>query len=157
MNITIRNAVQEDYDRVNAIIREGQIEHAEALPGIFANVDRVVAMGWYRSFTDQPSKGILVADYEGTPVGVAMLEVKMSPAYEVLVPRKYVYLNELAVALEHRRKGIGSMLIEASRQWSKQRDASGLELNVWEFNQAAIAFYHSLGMKTINRTMNMPL
>jgi ribosomal protein S18 acetylase RimI-like enzyme len=157
MTLVIRNAVQEDYDAVNAIIREGQVEHAQALPSVFANVERVVAMGWYRSFSGQSSKCILVADLDGIPVGVAMLEVKHSPAYEALVPRRYVYLNELAVALAHRRKGIGKMLVQACLVWSKEREASGLELNVWEFNQEAISFYQSLGLNTLNRTMHMPL
>jgi GNAT superfamily N-acetyltransferase len=157
MNIIIREALQEDYDAVNAIIREGQVEHADALPGIFADVDRVVAMGWYRSFSDPENKIILIAEYERTQVGVAMLEVRKSPAYEALVPRSYVQLNELAVAAAYRRNGIGRKLMKACINWAKERHGSSLELNVWEFNQEAIEFYESIGLTTLNRTMHISL
>lgn len=108
LELIIRRARSEDYEAVNAIIRFGQEEHAAALPDHFARLDHVVAMGWYRSFSDQMNKVIWVAEKSGQVVGVAMLEMKKSPSYEALVPRTYAYLNELAVsptfsvkALEH--------------------------------------------------------
>ncbi|TXK85359.1 GNAT family N-acetyltransferase [Paenibacillus sp. N3.4] len=157
MDMKIRKARAEDYEAVNAIIRMGQEEHADALPDRFARLDHVVAMGWYRSFSDQINKVILVAEIQESVVGVAMLEMKKSPAFEALVNRSYAYLNELAVASDFQRKGIGTKLYEASKEWAEERKASSLELNVWEFNERAVAFYHSLGMNTINRTMNVNL
>jgi GNAT superfamily N-acetyltransferase len=155
MNVTIREAIQHDYDAVNSLIKETQEEHAAALPGIFAHVDHVVAMGWYRSFSDHNHKTVLIAEWDHIPVGVAMLELKKSPAYAALVPRSYVQLNEIAVTAKHRRKGIGRKLVESAVQWAKDRNALSLELNVWEFNQAAIGFYQSMGLVTLNRTMQL--
>lgn len=157
MDIRIRPALAADYEAVNAIIRFGQEEHAASLPDRFARLDRVVAMGWYRSFADVQHKAILVAETKGQVVGVAMLEMKKSPSYEALVPRTYAYMNELAVSPEFQRVGIGTRLYRASAQWAKERGASSLELNVWEFNERAIAFYHSIGMTTLNRTMSSDL
>lgn len=157
MGLIIRTARSEDYEAVNTIIRVGQEEHSEALPDRFARLERVVAMGWYRSFADQRNKVILVADLDELVVGVAMLEMKKSPAYEALVPRNYAYLNELAVTPDFQRRGIGTKLYAASATWAREREASSLELNVWEFNERAIAFYTSLGMLTLNRTMSFTL
>ncbi|MDQ0898555.1 MULTISPECIES: GNAT family N-acetyltransferase [unclassified Paenibacillus] len=153
MELIIRTAQLEDYEAVNAIIRVGQEEHADALPERFARLDHVVAMGWYRSFSDQQNKVILVAEKEGLVIGVAMLEMKKSPTYEALVPRTFAYLNELAVSPDYLRQGIGTKLYKASIAWARERSAASLELNVWEFNERAIAFYKSLGMFTLNRTM----
>ncbi|OPH47200.1 hypothetical protein BC351_11900 [Paenibacillus ferrarius] len=157
MELKIRSARLEDYEAVNALIRTGQEEHADALPDRFARLDRVVAMGWYRSFSDQMSKAILVAETSGLVVGTAMLEMKKSQAYEALVPRTYAYINELAVSPDYQRQGIGTKLYQAAADWAQQRQASSLELNVWEFNERAIAFYQSLGMLTLNRTMTIQL
>ncbi|WNR42289.1 GNAT family N-acetyltransferase [Paenibacillus roseipurpureus] len=153
MNIRLRSAVAGDYDAVNAIIREGQDEHAEALPDRFARLDQVVAMGWYRSFSKQPNKEIIVAECGDKLVGVAMLEMKQSPSFEALVPRTYAYLNELAVASTHQRQGIGKKLYTASLAWARERGASSLELNVWEFNERAQQFYASVGMRTLHRML----
>ncbi|MDU0200123.1 N-acetyltransferase family protein [Paenibacillus sp. MAH-36] len=157
LEFIIRRARSEDYEAVNAIIRFGQEEHAAALPKYFARLDRVVAMGWYRSFSDQVNKVIWVAEKSGQVVGVAMLEMKKSPSYEALVPRSYAYLNELAVSPDFQRQGIGTLLYQASAAWARDQGASFLELNVWEFNESAIAFYRSLGMSTLNRTMTSDL
>ncbi|NEW06444.1 GNAT family N-acetyltransferase [Paenibacillus sp. SYP-B3998] len=157
MVFLIRTASAEDYDAVNEIIRYGQEEHAAMLPHIFAALDRVIAMGWYRSFSDQKNKVIFVAEFDAIVVGVAMVELKLSPNYEALVPRTYAYLNELAVAPTHQRQGIGKQLYTASLKWAKERGAASLELNVWEFNDRAKAFYYSVGMSTLNRTMTIPL
>lgn len=147
----------EDYEAVNAIIREGQEEHAEALPEFFARLEHVVAMGWYRSFSDKADKEIFVAELGSAIVGVAMLEMKHSPNYEAHVPRKYAYLNELAVSSAYQRKGIGKKLYHAAVQWARERDAASLELNVWEFNERALHFYASVGMLTLNRTLTTKL
>ncbi|OCT14230.1 hypothetical protein A8709_25710 [Paenibacillus pectinilyticus] len=157
MELQLRSATWEDYDAVNRIIREGQEEHADALPDRFARLDHVVAMGWYRSFSDQPHKEIIVAEVAGELVGVAMLEMKKSPTYEALVPRSYAYLNELAVSSSYQRQGIGRKLYEASVLWAKEREAVSLELNVWEFNEKALRFYASVGMSTLNRTLTVNL
>lgn len=153
MGFRLRSATLEDYEAVNTIIREGQEEHAEALPDRFARLDHVVAMSWYRSFSDKTDKEIIVAELGSEVVGVAMLEMKQSPNYEALVPRRYAYLNELAVASSHQRQGIGKKLYHAAAQWARERDAASLELNVWEFNERALRFYASLGMLTLNRTL----
>ncbi|UJF36011.1 GNAT family N-acetyltransferase [Paenibacillus hexagrammi] len=151
--LQIRMAAAEDYDAVNAIIREGQEEHAEALPNLFARLDRVVAMGWYRSFSDKENKVILIAEVSGIVAGVAMLEMKQSPPYAALVPRTYAYMNELAVARNYQRRGIGTALYQASLKWAREKGASSLELNVWEFNEKALQFYRSLGLVTLQRTL----
>lgn len=157
MELRLRTATGEDYDAVNAIIREGQEEHAEALPDRFAKLDHVVAMGWYRSFSDRIDKEIIVAEIGPHVVGVAMLEMKQSPNYEALVSRKYAYLNELVVAAAYQRQGIGRRLYQASVDWARTREAESLELNVWEFNERALLFYASLGMHTLNRTLTTNL
>ncbi|CAN7575357.1 GNAT family N-acetyltransferase [Paenibacillus sp. LjRoot153] len=157
MELRLRSATWDDYDAVNTIIREGQEEHADALPDRFARLDHVVAMGWYRSFSDRAEKEIIVAELGLEIVGVAMLEMKQSPNYEALVPRKYAYLNELAVASAHQRQGIGKRLYHAAVDWARARDAESLELNVWEFNERALLFYASLGMQTLNRTLTTNL
>ncbi|MDR6549643.1 GNAT family N-acetyltransferase [Paenibacillus qinlingensis] len=157
MELLLRSATLEDFDAVNAIIREGQEEHAEALPDRFTRLDHVVAMGWYRSFSAKTDKEIIVAVLDSEVIGVAMLEMKQSPNYDALVPRQYAYVNELAVASTHQRQGVGKKLYEAATQWARAREAASLELNVWEFNERAMQFYASVGMQTLNRTLTSNL
>jgi RimJ/RimL family protein N-acetyltransferase len=51
----------------------------------------------------------------------------------------------LMVAARHRRRGIGSALMEAAEEWARGAGVTKLELHVFPHNQAAIALYSKLG------------
>ena len=54
---------------------------------------------------------------------------------------KHVASVRLAVKEEHQRQGIGSELMKAVEQWSKQRDISRLEASVMEHNDCALQLF----------------
>ena len=51
------------------------------------------------------------------------------------------------------RRGIGRALLEAVHGWAQAKGLSQVELNVWDFNHEAIAFYEHLGYVTASRRM----
>jgi ribosomal protein S18 acetylase RimI-like enzyme len=44
-----------------------------------------------------------------------------------------------------------------AQTWARAQGAGEIELTVYEFNEPAIAFYQSLGYKTVSRRMTFPL
>ena len=80
-----------------------------------------------------------------------------APSFEILVPHGTVFINSMVVTAEQRGKGIGRTLVDAAMGWGRARGATALELVVWEFNQAALAFYERLGLATIHRMMRLEL
>jgi GNAT superfamily N-acetyltransferase len=56
--------------------------------------------------------------------------------------RSTVRLNDLFVAPEWRRQGIGRCLLQAVQQWTIARQATWLE---WQASRAALTFYERLG------------
>ena len=61
-------------------------------------------------------------------------------------PRSYL-LNNIAVAPEHRRLGIGSLLLEAAIAKARQKALSCVTLHVGADNSDATAFYRSFGFR----------
>jgi len=157
MTLQIRPAGENDYEAVKALMRESQALHSHALPHIFADTARVLLPAWYRSYLGTDKRIILLAEWEESPAGFAMLEKKEAPGYPAFVPRTYTVLNEIGVARAYRRKGIGTSLVHACTGWSLAQGAGSLELTVWEFNEGARKFYESLGMHTLNRTLALKL
>jgi len=51
----------------------------------------------------------------------------------------------LMVAAGHRRKGIGTALLEQAVRWARETDVSKLELHVFPHNAPAIALYEKFG------------
>ena len=66
-------------------------------------------------------------------------------------------IDEFGVDKEHRRQGIASELISFIRNYAKEQGFEKLELNMWEFNETALAFYEQAGFKTYRRYMEMDL
>lgn len=153
--MVIREAVEQDYEAVNRMMRESQEEHAKALPHIFALVDNVVDPSWYASYMRNEKKRIFLAERPPHIVGYAMVEMKEAPKYDAFVPRRYALVNEIGVARHCQRQGIGTRLFRACAAWAASQGASSVELTVWEFNEKALRFYESLGMRTLNRTMSL--
>ncbi|WP_230203662.1 GNAT family N-acetyltransferase [Bacillus massiliigorillae] len=151
----INEATMEDYKAINAIVKEGQDEHAQALPHIFRSIDRVMPEDYYQHLLNDIKSEIIVARLEDEVVGFAVMERIESPAFDSLVPRAFAYMNDFGVKNNNQRNGIGRALFKACVTWAKVKGASSLELNVWEFNEKAMSFYESFGMETISRKMSL--
>ena len=157
MDIRIRTATERDYEAVNRIMAEGQDAHAEALPRVFARTQRPAGRQWYDSYIRNGLKCIFLAERPPQTVGYAMIEIREAPRYEAFVLRRYALVNEIGVTRLSRRQGIGTRLFQACVEWAAVKGAASVELTVWEFNEPAIRFYESLGMRTLNRTMSLEL
>ncbi len=53
----------------------------------------------------------------------------------------------LMVALDARRQGVGTALLQAAVDWAQDAGVRKLELHVFPWNEAAIALYHRFGFE----------
>ena len=53
----------------------------------------------------------------------------------------------LMVAESHRRRGVGSALLEAAVDWARSRGVRKLELHVFPYNEGAIQLYERFGFE----------
>ena len=157
MSVTIRPAVKEDHPAITTIGFETQQIHAEAYPGIFRHGVSGIPFEYFTRTVEGEDTTVFVAQVEQQVVGYVFLNVHDAPPYGYLMPRRVVEISDIAVLRAYNNKGIGHQLFAASVAWAKARGATDLELQVWEFNKNAIAFYERLGMAPINRTMQLSL
>jgi ribosomal-protein-alanine N-acetyltransferase len=85
--------------------------------------------------------GVLVAEHDGALVGHAITSV----VFEI------AELQRIAVAPEHRRRGIAGLLLAAVRDQAAAQGAPALLLEVRETNAGALAFYERAGFAEIDR------
>lgn len=155
--IQITAATIEDYEEVNAIVKEGQDEHAEALPHIFKKVEQAIPQSYFCELLEDPACEILIAKNNNEVIGFAVMELNESPPFDTMTPRAFAYMNDFGVKNCHQGVGIGTELFKVCMEWSKNKGAASLELNVWEFNKRAIAFYEKFEMNSISRKMSLEL
>ena len=103
------------------------------------------------------SVGLFVAEREAQLVGLVHIVIKDTPDIPILVPRRYTVIDNLVVKGGLRRSGIGRALMTEAHDWAITKGAKLVELNVNDFNEAALALYERLGYKTFSRQMSKSL
>jgi GNAT superfamily N-acetyltransferase len=87
----------------------------------------------------------LVAEDEGRTVGFALFFHN----YSTFLGRPGIYLEDLFVLPECRRKGHGKALLREVARLAVERGCGRFEWAVLKWNEPAIAFYRSLGAKAL--------
>ena len=152
--IAIRETTANDYDALCSIIDEVDTLHRDRLPHIFQKPagpvrDREYILG----LLADENTGLFMAEVEGQAAGFVHVLVRDTLPIPVLVPRRRAFVDSLAVKQEFRRRGVGRALMDHAHRWAIAKGAADIDLNVFEFNQPAIAFYQALGYETSTRRM----
>lgn len=158
MEVTIRRATAQDYEALCEIIGEVDALHREALPHLFRAPggparERIYLLG----LLADDDHGLFVAEIEGQAAGYVHVAVRDTPPIPILVPRRVAVVDDLVVKEAYRRSGLGRALMGRAEQWAQAKGVAEVELNVYEFNEPAIAFYRSLGYETFSRRMGRRL
>jgi RimJ/RimL family protein N-acetyltransferase len=94
---------------------------------------------YLRAIRRYPNAAVFVADDDGLVVG------RLSVARDQHPASRHVADLGLMVAATHRRRGIGTALLQAAVDWARDADVRKLELHVFPYNKGAIALYEQFG------------
>jgi aminoglycoside 3-N-acetyltransferase I len=115
----------------------------EAFGEIATYQDAVPTDEYLRAFLAQPHHIAVASQLEGTIVGGLV-------AYELMKferARREVYIYDLAVAADHRRKRVATNLIAELRRIAAARGAYVIFVQADRGDEPAIALYESLGLR----------
>jgi GNAT superfamily N-acetyltransferase len=97
-------------------------------------------------FGDHPRAEVALVDDAGSIAAFALFFHN----YSTFLCKPGLYLEDLFVLPEHRRKGHGSALLRHLAKVALARGCGRFEWSVLEWNEPAIAFYRSLGASTLD-------
>ncbi len=92
-------------------------------------------------FGQQKRAEVLIAKHGGTPAGFALFFHN----YSTFLGRPGIYLEDLFVLPEFRKKGIGKALFSYLARLAVERLCGRLEWAVLDWNKPAMGFYESMG------------
>ncbi len=146
-------ATLEDVNEISVLYQEFYALNAAFQPEFYQTATET---GAYPRFVIESSQGdLLIATETDSVIGLIHVEESKTPPYPTVVQHRFAEVIDLIVAEPFRGKGAGTLLIEAARQWAKNRGLDYLELFVLSENQGGIAFYHRNGFRTVSHNMRL--
>ena len=154
--ITVRPAKREELERVNELRRMVNDLHVAGRPAHFRpGFNRPLRSHVYEQF-DQPERfGVLVGLVDGEVAGFATVQYVHRPEGPYTHALDFYHVEEFGVDAAHRRRGVATALVAYMKADAKARGFTRLDLDVWAFNDSALAFYEAAGFTTYRRYMEL--
>ena len=153
----IRFAREDELDKVNVLRKQVNDLHVEGKPDVFKPGFTDELRDYIYDIWNNPEQGIIVAEENGEICGFAIINHIVKPENPFMYERNFLDIDEFCVDKDHRRQGVATALISFIRDFAKEKGYKRLELNMWEFNESALAFYESVGFETFRRYMEIML
>ena len=151
----VRQARENELERVNELRMQVNALHVAGKPEVFKPGFPEKLRNYIYAIHKDPEQFIAVAVKDGTICGFAVLHHINRPENPFMKERDFLDIDEFCVDEAFRRQGVASEMIDFIREFAKEKGFHRIELNMWEFNQDALAFYEAAGFQTFRRYMEM--
>ena len=142
----------------NFIIKEATVKDSEKIGEVFdlyrqfykKNPDKIISIEYIKQRLTNKESTIFFVEEDNVCIGIVQLYV----TFDSLELNKKIILYDLFVRPEYRKKGIGAMLMDASKDFAENNGISGIELSTAISNGTAQRLYESLGYERDNEFYN---
>lgn len=157
MEITVRKAKRSELEQINQLRKTVNTLHVNGRPDIFREgFCEQLQQHVYACFEEEEFD-VLAAAMAGEICGYAIVKYVEKPLSPYNNARRIYQVEEFGVAEQARRRGVATALMDYMRQDAIAKGYDRIELDVWEFNENARAFYEAVGFQTYRRYLEMPL
>src|SRR5580698_5109051 len=146
MSTVIRRATAQDARQILKFIR-ALAAFERAPDAVEATEEGLIRDG----FGAHPFFECLIADYGGQPAGFALYFFN----YSTWVGRPGIYVEDIFVLPEFRRKGIGRALLKHVALIAVEHGCQRLQWEVLDWNTPAIDFYRAMGAEFLDEWRNV--
>ena len=146
--LIIRRGTYDDARLLCDLAGAVQESHLAARPNFFKPhvVTPEMVAEFQEHFTDEQTV-VYIGEVDGEAVGYVVAQVMQRPESSYTYGIHYMYIDQMSVNAEHRSSGYGEQLMHTVFDLAKSMGIHKVVLNVWAFNERAIAFYERQGFK----------
>lgn len=149
----VRFAEEKDLDIINELRKQVNDIHVEGRPDVFKAGFGTEIRDFAKVIMNGENSDIIVAERNGVICGMVCVDYVNKPETPYSKARSFYHVQEIAVDVNYRRKGVAKELLEFMIVDAKKRELGKIELDVWEFNDSAIEFYQAVGFRQTRRWM----
>lgn len=151
----IRKAGPVDVEDLRELYRELEEDGVRYQPEHFVAGYREDS--FFQNIFASGTQDILAAETGGRVVGFSHVMILEQKQVACLKPETLVYIQDLDVRADMRGQGIGTALIEASKEYGIMRGAGFIRTQVFPQNRDGIRFYERGGFREMMKTIECPL
>jgi GNAT superfamily N-acetyltransferase len=156
--IAVRLATMDDAEIIARQTSRVQQLHNDALPDIF----KLPSAGLFpeeklAALLKDRNSVVAVAEMDGKIVGHIYGAVVNRAENAFNQPGAYLYIHQIAVDDDARRKGVGTALIAFIRDRARALGLSAVHVDHWAFNARASAFFGACGFSPLKVIMRQVL
>jgi ribosomal protein S18 acetylase RimI-like enzyme len=158
--IAIRQATEQDIDALINLYDEFHLFHVEGVPDRLRRTSESATPEEEAELKDVVGKllqredvAMIIALIGDLVVGLAEVYMREDEPHPLVIPHRYGHLQSLIVSASVRKRKLGRLLVEAAQHWAKEKGATEMQLDIWEFEAGPLYFYEHLGYRTLKRLM----
>ena len=156
--MNIRRATEYDIAGINRLLEQVLMVHHVGRPDLFRSGAKKYTDDELRVIIADDQRPIFTAvDEEGNVLGYAFCVFQQHIGSNIMTDIKTLYIDDLCVDAEFRRRGIGAKLYRYVLDVAKENGCDSVTLNVWSLNDSALRFYRSMGMEPLKTMMEAKL
>ena len=151
----IRLATENDITALRKLYYELENDAVRFQPEHFVHGDRDGT--FFGAIFESENQDILVAETDDGIVGFAHVMILEQKKVPCLKPERVVYLQDLDVSEEMRSHGIGAKLMDACKEYGREKGADFMRTQVFPENVRGMQFYERNGFSEKMKTIEMYL
>jgi ribosomal protein S18 acetylase RimI-like enzyme len=150
VGVSVRRANLSDVPTITQLVVDEASEVVAREPTFRYIPDAPNVERRYASRVRDPGRAVFVAVIDQAFVGfVDAVLVEKVDAGAYLAPGLDVYIEEVIVTSDARRRGVGTLLIRAVEEWAKEAGARMVTLDTHVTNESARRLYATLGYREV--------
>lgn len=144
----IRNAKEKDADRILELLVQVNNVHSDNRPDLFLRDKTKYTKDELLAIINDDSKPIFVGvDDNDRVLGYAFCVFQSHIEDNNFPDIVTLYIDDICVDEKERGKHVASQIYDYVKNYAKEQGCYNVTLNVWDKNDAAIAFYKKCGFK----------
>jgi len=148
--VNIRRAEINDINGINKLLCQVLEVHHAGRPDIFKGNTKKYTDGELADIIKDDKMPVFVATDENDNImGYAFCIFKQHKSSNILTDIKTLYIDDLCVDADMRKKHIGKTLYDYVLDFAKSEGCYNVTLNVWACNEGAIKFYEKCGLSVL--------